>query len=295
MTIFFYKEIMSHFAIARNLNPGKEKNMKNMIIFNTIRWKIEKQLKSTGDELKLMPEGTLHRIKKQDGTWAYKICNQKEGKYCRKAINKEPHIIAMLCRKEYLLIQRNMLLHNLKLMEKLINSYMEITEEHIIESLPKQYKGVDKDYFLETYSRIKEDKIEKEKWESRPYEKSGYRVNEKKHCTSRGLKVRSKSEILIAEKLYEYGIEFHYEEILHIGEKTFVPDFTIRRSDGTLSYWEHCGMTANQEYMRHHRKKLNEYESIGIVPWKNLIVTYDDEDGNIDIAIIESEIKNKLL
>ena len=35
------------------------------------------------------------------------------------------------------------------------------------------------------------------------------------------------------------------------------------------------------------------YESVGVVPWKNLIVTYDDEDGNINVGIIESEIKNK--
>ncbi len=29
--------------------------------------------------------------------------------------------------------------------------------------------------------------------------------------------------------------------------------------------------------------------------WKNLIVTYDNEQGTIDIPIIESEIRNKLL
>lgn len=37
------------------------------------------------------------------------------------------------------------------------------------------------------------------------------------------------------------------------------------------------------------------YEKAGIVPWDNLIVTYDGADGNLNLAIVESEIKNKLL
>ena len=40
---------------------------------------------------------------------------------------------------------------------------------------------------------------------------------------------------------------------------------------------------------------MNMYERAGIVPWKNLIVTYDDEYGGIDTRIIEAEIRNKLL
>jgi len=37
------------------------------------------------------------------------------------------------------------------------------------------------------------------------------------------------------------------------------------------------------------------YERMGIVPWKNLIVTYDTEDGGLSSAVIEAEIRNKLL
>jgi len=115
------------------------------------------------------------------------------------------------------------------------------------------------------------------------------------HITSRGLRVRSKSEVLIAEKLYEYGIDFRYEEVLKIGKYTFVPDFTVRRRDGKVFYWEHCGRTSDEEYMTRHRRKMELYEIAGIVPWDNLIVTYDDEEGNINIAAAEGEIKAKLL
>lgn len=113
--------------------------------------------------------------------------------------------------------------------------------------------------------------------------------------TSMGIKVRFKSELIIAERLYEKDIFFRYEQILTIGYKKFAPDFTIKRHDGKIIYWEHCGLTDDRRYMAHHMKKLESYYEAGIVPWKNLIVTCDDDDGALNIEIIKSEIRNKLL
>ncbi len=64
--------------------------------------------------------------------------------------------------------------------------------------------------------------------------------------------------------------------------------------DGRTVYWEHCGLPGNQEYMKRHKRKLESYEEVGIVPWENLIVTYDDENGILNLAIVESEIANKI-
>ncbi|MCI8609744.1 MAG: hypothetical protein HFE73_08885 [Firmicutes bacterium] len=47
--------------------------------------------------------------------------------------------------------------------------------------------------------------------------------------------------------------------------------------------------------MERHKWKLSMYEKAGIVPWKNLIITYNDSQGNINMKIVESEIVNKLL
>lgn len=134
-------------------------------------------------------------------------------------------------------------------------------------------------------------------WANAAYEKSSYKSESRVHRTSKGLSVRSKSEVLIAEKLYEYGIPLRYEEVLHFGGRgsMMIPDFVLPNAAGGLYYWEHCGLAGNAEYMKRHRQKIENYEKIGIVPWKNLIVTYDDEYGNINTAIIDSEIRNKLL
>ena len=37
------------------------------------------------------------------------------------------------------------------------------------------------------------------------------------------------------------------------------------------------------------------YAEAGIVPWKNLIITYDSEDGILDLEAVEAEIKNKVM
>lgn len=43
------------------------------------------------------------------------------------------------------------------------------------------------------------------------------------------------------------------------------------------------------------KRKMEIYETAGIVPWDNLIVTYGDINGNIDVRAIESELRSKLL
>lgn len=54
-------------------------------------------------------------------------------------------------------------------------------------------------------------------------------------------------------------------------------------------------MMSDPRYRASNKWKLDQYEKIGIVPWKNLIITYDTEDGGINTGIIESEIINKIL
>lgn len=54
-------------------------------------------------------------------------------------------------------------------------------------------------------------------------------------------------------------------------------------------------MPGDEKYMANHKRKLEVYESLGIVPWDNLIITYDSKEGNLDLKIIESEISSKLI
>jgi hypothetical protein len=117
------------------------------------------------------------------------------------------------------------------------------------------------------------------------------------HHTRKGIHVRSKSEVIIADLLYSKGIDFVYERELVIGDSKRLPDFTVEDADtGETFYWEHLGMLNNASYRRKWEAKRAWYTSHGIVqrgtgpgedPDGTLIVTVDGANGSISSAEIE--------
>ncbi len=115
----------------------------------------------------------------------------------------------------------------------------------------------------------------------------------KKHVTPKGAMVRSKSEALIAGIMELYGLEYQYEKRLTLAGRSFYPDFTmVNVLSGELIYWEHFGLTHDSEYRKAMAEKLAIYEQHGILPWKNLIITFDSEDGYIDMQRIHRILCN---
>lgn len=243
-------------------------------------------------QLRNCPDGNLI-AHKRDGKYNYFQVTRQDGEYIRRGITTNKKLIQALCRKKYMEARLEAASHNIKILEKAADSLLSVEYDEIMKSLPAAYRTLPWEYFNGDSSQA--DGAKTDTWSSQPYRQSTYMPQHKRHTTSRGLKVRSKSELLIAEKLSEHGILFRYEQILEIGGIEYAPDFTILRPDGQQIYWEHCGLTSNTRYMSHHWQKMQAYSEAGILPWKNLIVTYDDEDGILDMAAVESEIKNKVM
>lgn len=117
------------------------------------------------------------------------------------------------------------------------------------------------------------------------------------HKTARGELVRSKSEVIIADALYDSNIDYVYEKELSLGDDGIkIPDFTIDDAEsGTTFYWEHCGMMTDYSYRSRWDAKRELYEKHGIKEGENLIVSYDSENGSIDSQAIRKLIKQYLL
>jgi len=117
------------------------------------------------------------------------------------------------------------------------------------------------------------------------------------HRTLKGDLVRSKSEVIIANMLFEAGIEYDYEKELDLGEDGIrIPDFTIEDAEsGTCFYWEHCGMLGDAGYCKHWEEKKELYKRHGIVEGDNLIVSRDSLNGGIDSAEIKQLINEFLM
>ena len=82
------------------------------------------------------------------------------------------------------------------------------------------------------------------------YEQSSYKPEKKIHITSRGLRVRSKSELLIAEAFYSHDVAFHYEEVLLLGGRHAQPQ-DYRKRDRKQDH----GIDNNSE-KQHEKEKL---------------------------------------
>lgn len=253
--------------------------------------KLEQEHNFVTVELTKCPKGQLMKSEGKDFIRYFQVVREN-GKRIRKGIGKQPDIIAALARKKYLETQLHMIEIDMAVIQKALQQFTDITANRILQALPGSYQSLPQEYFF-TKEAVAETSFEK--WQSEPFVQSDYMPEGKIHLSSRGLAVRSKSELLLVEKFYEFGVSFRYEQVLKIGKYAFAPDFTILSATGDIFYWEHCGLPGNQAYMKKHKWKLEIYESAGIVPWKNLIVTYDKEDGTIDIPVVESEIRNKLL
>ncbi len=95
----------------------------------------------------------------------------------------------------------------------------------------------------------------------------------KVHRTLANHMVRSKSEVIIANMLFESGIPFEYEVPLFANDGTFyLPDFTLRYAGDTW-YWEHLGMLDLPSYRQHWDVKQAWYQRNGYSD--RLIVTQE--------------------
>ena len=124
------------------------------------------------------------------------------------------------------------------------------------------------------------------------------------HRTERGELVRSKSELVIADKLHARGIDYAYEQPLVLSNgRTRYPDFTIAdHARGVTFYWEHLGMLHDPGYKARWDVKRTEYLECGIGPHEDgggpegtLIETCDEPGGRLDAAMMASVIDAVIL
>ena len=115
------------------------------------------------------------------------------------------------------------------------------------------------------------------------------------HRTRKGIAVRSKSEVVVADILDSLGISYSYEQPLvsRLNTKDFrLPDFTVS-FDGDVYYWEHLGMLNVPSYREAWERKRKWYEDNRYAD--RLIVSEDGPDGSIDAAGIERLARERIL
>jgi hypothetical protein len=104
-----------------------------------------------------------------------------------------------------------------------------------------------------------------------------------KHRTERGEKVRSKSEVIIANALHRLGVRYLYEHRFTADDGSLLlPDFAVFDSERQPVFWEHLGMLHQEAYAQRWAEKLACYQANGFTVGVNLFITRDESDGSLD-------------
>ena len=96
--------------------------------------------------------------------------------------------------------------------------------------------------------------------------------------------VRSKSELVIANELYNMGIEYEYERKLE-GENApgkLRPDFSFVDAAGELILWEHLGLMHREDYRNSWEWKKEWYKQNGYGEGETLFTSQDDKKGGLN-------------
>ena len=223
-------------------------------------------------------EGQIE-VRRRDGKLLfYKYVKGKTDKYLGADKTQE---IKQLIQKKFDTELLRVSIREKKVLERAIKDLGPKTREQVWEEFPQQFKE-----YLKVDESINAGYIEK--WKSEwPLTKKD---EEHKFLTSKGDYVRSKSEYIIAERLFRAGIPYHYETNLTFchGFYRYWPDFKVLNPK-TLKvyYWEHFGMMDDKTYFSETQEKLEVYCEFGYLPGKNLILSFETATRPLNVEYVD--------
>ncbi len=227
-------------------------------------------LEQESQELKTMPKGTLVVRQRKDRYFYGHLLNAKE-----KGITKETELVYKLARKQHLLrsikCHENNIYRLKQCISKVSNTGSSIKTPNSITHLQQAHLSA-KEY----------------DWMTTGHSKNPFKPENLIYKTHSGIMVRSKSERIIADRLFYHGIAFKYEPAFDILGHEIYPDFVILRADGRIIIWEHNGLMNDPEYAQRAIEKIARYNEAGYYQHKNLICTQEQDildDESIDDII----------
>lgn len=233
------------------------------------------------------PPDKIHVIKTNGNVQYYlrKRADDKSGEYINK---KEEGKIKLYLQKRYDCKVYKLLKAEQKWIEKLLMKSKDLADKiQLVYS--DDYEEV-KD-MVEPIDISNEDYIKK--WINQSYIGKEVADNMPIYITNKDERVRSKSELNIANMLEKFGIPYKYEHPFVLsGGKVLYPDFTILRiRDRKEIYWEHRGMMDDREYARHAVQRLKLLAKENVIIGDNLIITEETQSSPLGTDEIEYLIK----
>lgn len=247
---------------------------------------LEKIIKEAQKRLKTAPQGHLKIMEKRDKPqYYYKSDLQGKSKmqYMKKS---ETELAGRIAQRDYDI----RVVKNAQERAKAINAFLTKYEKTSLKKLYQHTNPYRRELICAPV--ISDDEYIK-RWLSVEYKGKEFVDNGAEIITERGERVRSKSEKIIADKLFTLGIPYRYEYPLTLeGNIRIYPDFTILRMPAREEvYLEHFGMMDDAGYVDKVMVKLYTYEKNGIYLGVNLFITHESGRNPLNTKVLDKFIR----
>ncbi len=247
------------------------------------------QLKKINGKLKMSLNNVTKenlRISLSHGQVQYYVRKEGQkgaGKYLRK---KDLHKAKKIAQRDYDRVLEKKVTERINKIEKILDLCQIEDLSKVYDELPAARKQL-------VEPRILSDDIYAKKWEEKEYKGKSINENSIQIDTDKGHMVRSKSEKIISDKLYNMKIPYRYEEPLNLkGYGVIYPDFKVLNKQKRKEiYWEHFGRMDDPDYSEKAIRKINTYIKNGFYPGENLILTFETSECPLDVKVLETIIQ----
>lgn len=262
---------------------------------------LEKIIQDAKERLKTAPEGHL-RIQKKQGHVEYyyrkadvnrhaagegvRSGSCDNGRYLKKS---EQNLARGLAQRDYDLKLLKRAEERVKAIDTFIDRYRRTSLDSIYEKLSRCRQEIIIAQQISDSAFVKQ-------WLEVKYQGKIFDEETPEIITEKGERVRSKSEKIIADKLFAMGIPYRYEYPLVLeGHIRIYPDFTILRMPAREEvYLEHFGKLDDKDYAETTLYKLNTYEKNGIYMGVNLFITYETGKKPLNAKALDGLLKKVL-
>lgn len=169
-------------------------------------------------------------------------------------------------------------------LQKNLDALLKFSQKYDVQSLEKMWESLHpaRRTLLEPF--VLTDEEYQKRWENVEFSGRPFASDAAVLMTACGERVRSKSEVIIADTLFRLGVPYRYEypHKLHRedagcgGNIVLFPDFTCLNLRTRKEFiWEHFGLVDNEDYARNMVGKLNLFHANGFFEGENLVFSME--------------------
>lgn len=262
-----------------NITQGTE-NLRSMLMLRCKH--LQAVIRETGEALDHAPEGRL-RARHNNGRTQYFWRATKQdllGTYISK---NNAELLTGLAQKDY----DETLLKCASEEYRLLQLLLDQMKSHQLENIYPELNDLRRPLVS---PRVLSDEQFIQNWLSEKYDRKPFRDAEElpEFVTDLGERVRSKSELMLANSFHRYEIPYHYEYPLKLrGIGQIYPDFKLLLVRSRRSvYLEHNGMMSDPSYLDSFMRRQAAYIKNGYIPGRDVIYTFESSDHPLDSKLI---------